>query len=474
VEFPSRTCDVLIIGAGCAGLTTALELARADVPDVVVVEQGPFAGFAHESLSRDPLAAPDPVITWSSPRPAYVPVPGVAGAVGGRSRSWYGVVVPIDVDLLRRRWPHQVVTTLLGDGPGSYASALEDLARWRGCPLDARQSASDEPIRDALNAVWTDTPVGVVPQAARTRYTTDSRSWEAYSPLLSWGGTGLPRYHSAALPPIVYGMQAEALLIDRGGRPTGVVLRGSAGRVSISAGTVVLAAGTLENTRLYAGALAALGHPQSHWPGLNDHIPHGFVAPLPPTLKAAWTAPDRAFLWAPHDAMLLANLFVDVHTYGLPEPVLDLWWLAQQEEPFLDAVDFAAPSSGDTGARIVSALRPLDHLAMDRRDAVLGDLLAALDIVEEPVERADLADLYQAVPRALGNRHAVRYVNPLGTSDHEAGTIPLGAHLDQGGRVPWSSRLFVTGPATFPTPGAANPTLTIMALAAQTAAAIVT
>ncbi|MER5988547.1 GMC oxidoreductase [Streptomyces sp. NPDC001787] len=263
------------------------------------------------------------------------------------------------------------------------------------------------------------------------------------------------------------------LLVREDGRINGAKFRlPDGGTRRISAGAVVLASGTLENTRLYAQALAHTGYRVTRWPGLNDHLPHGFIAPLPAALRRDWVAPERAFLWADHDARLRGNLFVDIHTARQPEPVLDLWWLAQQEEPFLDSILFV-PEEEVWSARVEAGLRNLDSSAMERRDQYARGLLEALSLPEERVPADGPPDLYTAVDRAQATGRAVRYVNPLGHSDHEAGTIALGAHLAPGGRAPWADGLFVAGPATFPAPGAANPTLTMIALAAQTAAAIV-
>ena len=61
---------------------------------------------------------------------------------------------------------------------------------------------------------------------------------------------------------------------------------------------------------------------------------------------------------------------------------------------------------------------------------------------------------------------------PLGAVDHEAGTLALSAVVEEDGELAKGSGIFVVGPATFPRSGAANPSLTILALAARSAAAI--
>jgi choline dehydrogenase-like flavoprotein len=58
----------------------------------------------------------------------------------------------------------------------------------------------------------------------------------------------------------------------------------------------------------------------------------------------------------------------------------------------------------------------------------------------------------------------------LGTEDHEGGTLPLGAVLDDDHEFAALRGLYAAGPSSFPRLGAANPGLTILALAQRLAA----
>jgi len=66
----------------------------------------------------------------------------------------------------------------------------------------------------------------------------------------------------------------------------------------------------------------------------------------------------------------------------------------------------------------------------------------------------------------------IAYCAPLGSVDHEGGLTPLGDVLHESGEVSGISGLFVVGPGTFPRSGAANPSLTTLALARRTARTI--
>lgn len=85
-------------------------------------------------------------------------------------------------------------------------------------------------------------------------------------------------------------------------------------------------------------------------------------------------------------------------------------------------------------------------------------------------------------PRSVNNdrndpRNKVR--DGLGTTHHETGTLWMGTDasnsvVDLNGRFHHISNGYVAGPAVFPTIGSANPSLTGLALARKTAAAVVT
>lgn len=83
-------------------------------------------------------------------------------------------------------------------------------------------------------------------------------------------------------------------------------------------------------------------------------------------------------------------------------------------------------------------------------------------------------------PSASNNRDdpANKVRDGLGTTHHEAGTLWMGsdpatAVTDLDGRFHHVANAYVAGPALFPTLGSANPSLTALALARRTAAAIV-
>ncbi|MFE7812255.1 FAD-dependent oxidoreductase [Streptomyces sp. NPDC057433] len=474
-EIP-ESCSVLVLGAGMSGLSTALELGERGVRDIVVADPGPFTGFEHRSRTPNTVPLPHAPSWWRSASPHYAELPGVTGPLGGRSRCWHGVLLPMSRRVLERHWPNDTTDRLLAGGPGSYRAVMRELLEWQRASDGPRPDRTLDDPREELKAIWPDLSLETVPQAGWSVDGPDGRLVWAYSPLMAWARRGLARHVGLDLPRVVSGLRAISVQVEAGS-VRGVLLATPDGGVrEVRADVVVLAAGTLENTRLYAQALAEVGDTVTRWPGLNDHVSHGYAIPLPSVLAERWTRSDHRFLRSDHEDELNANLFMEVHAAGLAAPVLDLWWMAQQEEPFHDEIRFDPPNRAASGGntawagQVTASFSSADEEKISRRDEITGKLLEALNV--GVAEERGFVDFEPAAQAALATGTAHHYVSRLGTTDHEAGTVPLGRRLDFGGRSLSVGNLFVAGPATFPTSGAANPSLTILALAAHTAEAV--
>ena len=68
-------------------------------------------------------------------------------------------------------------------------------------------------------------------------------------------------------------------------------------------------------------------------------------------------------------------------------------------------------------------------------------------------------------PDALPQGTPISWTNPLGSENHESSTLPIGPILTEQLEFHTIKHLFAVGPACFPRPGAANPSLTTLALA---------
>lgn len=467
-----RGADIVVVGAGLAGLAVAADLANAGVGSVLVLETGPEA--SRPRRCPQPTAAP----AWrTATAPHYAPPAADAPdsalpGVGGRSLYWHGVLLPIeDFALQDAAWPDATHGRLLGSAgaPGLYAELQAELWAWsrQGPELQAawqRQDAADDALIGLLGFAG---QARRVPQAVRP--TPVRRPFTPLDRLTGDRATPVAR----VLPDTrVLGVQW------RGGSVQGVRARKADGAtVDIAARVVVLAAGTIANTALLAAVLG-----QRSFEGLNDHLTQGFVARIP----AARVPPalrEGAFALLDRDSANRCNLFVRLHPADAPsgDLLLDVWALGEQERSAANRIDVTPSATGDrptieitagfsdADRRVLSGAHERLQGAWATLAPVFGLAAAALPSIDfehapRPFHAARALAAHQAGP--LG------YAWPLGAGDHEGGTLPLGAVLDAVGGVPGVDGLYVVGPAVFPRAGAANPSLTTLALARQVARTI--
>lgn len=444
---------MVVVGAGLAGLETACGL-RAAGADVLVLAGGRTA----------------PPGRWSSVLPGhYRDAPVNRRGVGGRSLYWHGVVLRLeDWALCDPVWPSQVVADLAGapGRAGLYELVESQLTAWAGAPLDAARGDADAALATLLTGVVAGRVLNV-PRAVRET----TAGWSAYTPLESWRRLSERRRLHA---------DAEALaLLVRGGR--GVEVRtcdSRSGSTSVvEAAHVVLAAGTLENTRLVA---QVLGDPDAAYAGLADHLVQGFLVVLPAEALGL-RAPGEGFAYAAGDAKSRSNLFARVRPAGDgARLLLDVWAMGEQLPGAASKLAVERPGRLPWTMRIEPGLSAADLAVLAAQRHLLADvwhrLAEAVGVRPLPLAFPDFMLAQRAftglgpldVHRPLGR--PVAYTWPLGSVDHESGTLPLGGrHVDLDGRVRGVDGVYVTGPAMFPRAGAANPSLTTLALARRTA-----
>ena len=142
-------------------------------------------------------------------------------------------------------WPGRTTAAL----PAAYRQVSRHLEGWKGVPLDAPTCPADEWVARKL----TDEEGGfrTVPVAAHWAYESGGRRWTAYSPtqeLLAGNPpvTLVDEHHVAWLDAAADGGLVASARHETTGEP-----------LTVRARRVVLAAGTLENTRLYAARWTA-------------------------------------------------------------------------------------------------------------------------------------------------------------------------------------------------------------------------
>lgn len=421
-----RGADVVVVGAGMAGLEAALELHAAGVQRVVLVDGSTGA-------------VPSP---WLS-RGGRLSASELHRGPGGRSLAWLGVSIRLEEWALDE-WPASVAAGLRDEW---YEAVERDLEAWAGGPLGLPRERDGE-LRARLTEL-TGVRWQLVPRAVRPEG--DGR--RAYTPLDRWR----PEPGRAEM------LSGSAVgVVLRGGRVAGVRLGPGGG--TVPAGQVLLAAGALETTRLVAQVhgRADQGHP------LVDHLVEGFVVRLP---VGALPAPGLA-RW-PADVHGRCSVFA--RTRRSEDGItLDVWTMGEQLPAHASRIRY--PDAGEAPWPVLVDVRlGLDDEAVLRTGrGRMGVLWSAVGSGDGP-SWPPFLDASQSFPEALAatgtvpHGHPFAYTWPLGTVHHEGSTLPYGSDLDEAGRVRAVAGLWVAGPAAFGRAGTANPSLTTLALARRTA-----
>ncbi|MFD7507731.1 GMC family oxidoreductase [Streptomyces sp. NPDC059853] len=484
-----RQAEIVIVGGGLAGLEVARVLEQGGRDDVLVLEAGPVADLRHvnqtndDAISAAKCFSPDTDGHFHRPHGSanrhYRLNSGLRRRLGGRSLYWHGVVLPIEPWALREPWwPPAVVESLAGSwagGPSLYERVLADLTTWRdlGTP---RYPPEREAEVGGLR-------LSATPMACRS---TGEGRWRAYSPLDHWlpGGAAHGVWRG-----VRFACDAEVMSVDvRDGRAAGVSARhrGTGEAFRVEAGTVVLAAAAVENARLVIQALAETrALPEPRLGRMTDHIVQGFVVRLAdPHGSLPQYLREPASFMAEADPGTRSYLRLDVHHPAPDEVIVDVRTTGEQEclpESFIECV----PQETFPWQTVVrTAMSTRDHEVVAGQRIMLNECWSALGadlgLPVAPLEFEEFGKQTRTntfvLPEFAGQMapgEPVTWVSLLGTEDHEGGTLPLGTVLDEQHRLPPVPNVFAAGPTTFPRLGAANPSLTALALARRLAGVLV-
>ncbi len=448
--------DVCIVGSGFAGLFLAERLAARGL-DTLLLEAGSNETPSEVAEGRDPtfpyVASGEGTFPLDFNR---------AIALGGTSRLWNGVVSRFLPSDFRTRSGFRLFT----DWPIGY----EDLRRYYDEAERLLSTAGGvfrpgaEPPRDTpYPVVWPEEK-----DAFRARPVSDELAFFplAFSTRRPTARAGHAiRLHEvevsrfSALPSATLRASAPALrLVSKDGEAITAVetLRKDGVVERLAARTFVLAAGVLETARLLllSGSKA--------WPrGLgNRHDQLGRFVHAHPRHRT-WVRRHGPFRemctayrsYAYCDSLRsegLGSVCLDVNLLGA-DAAIDL---TQETEPAFENRIRLDPSQIDRWGRPI-ALLSVNPTPLDRR-------------TEERVERLDteLRPRLLATHETLG-QSSVTWFHPAGSCRMASG--PEDGVVDRDGRVFGLANLYVTGAATFPTSGATNPTLTVVALALRLA-----
>lgn len=468
---PLVRADVAIVGAGAAGITLALLLAEAGV-DTVVLESG---GAEPGDRAASGLTEGD----WTALQP-YELATSRMRALGGTTTIWTGHCRPLDrVDLRRRSWVplsgwpidradltdgYEVAQRLCEVGPEDF-----ELDTWTP-RLDAAGIQSfDGALRTAV-----------------FRLSPPTRFGERYRPELE----------RAASVRVLLATTAVDLQVERRRIRRVIAVTPGGGLTTVEARTVVLAAGGLEVPRLLLASGVGndhdvvgryfLEHPHVYLgtaaltSALVDDgswLAYGLGADLAGTrLLLTWTldqqliADERLLagcfkLAQPVDdpnasrAGAVSSLAGDVTGAG-PGGVFDLFLRGEQRPDRRNRVTLHPTSTDRVGLprlQVRWQVRERDLEDHARAVAVVARELAALGLGRARVR----LDADGTLPGASGGHH---HMGTTRMSDDPATGV-----VDANLRVHGVDGLYVASSSVFPTSGYANPTLTIVALAARLA-----
>ncbi|MFE9663209.1 FAD-dependent oxidoreductase [Streptomyces sp. NPDC005955] len=472
--------ETLVVGAGMAGLATAAELGRRGRDSVAVLEAGPDRGRTHiqtEYSSAEALRLwlrPDTDPDFSRPYEtvggAFRDLAGLRRRVGGRSLYWGGVLLPIEGWALSEKWPQAIATELTqtwDGGPSLYQRVIDDVVDWGAKPPGGLRLTLGELEFDRTPHATREEPAG---------------GWSAFSPLAWWGegDDGDPRVRRV---PILAGHEVLGVRVEHG-RAIGVQVRTEDGELrDLRAKRVVLAAGTVVNSRLAIQALAdsGTGAPRE-LPGLVDKISQGFTVAftdaerLPDTVRAA--AREGRIHHRIGTASTRANQFVRFSESADGTVTLDSWTMGEQRRGPHGRVRCGGSGAWPWSTTVHAGLDAADEEVRASQqhllDEVWAEVASPLGVPADPLVFSprhgspDLADRLTAIRTATPRTYSF----PIGSEQHEAGTLALGEVLDEEQQFTAVPGLYACGPSVMPRTGAANPSMTTLALSKRLGAVL--
>jgi choline dehydrogenase-like flavoprotein len=483
-DVPSET-NILILGGGMSGLELAKHLNNRKIKNIVVIEAGPTNDCHHINAGDEYQRANEfwknedsdkyAYRSWRSLKePHFSKGSCLRRRAGGRSLYWHGVILPIEAEILKF-WPSQIVSDLtdtwLG-GPPLYTQVQSEILAWA------------EKIYDTDYAFkFADFEFKVTPQA--TRNVGSSDRWEAYSPLSYWKeGDQLK-----SDPTIISGYETIALIIKDGYCIGAKVKNIKSNEIHhVLANKCILALGTIENTRLAAQALYDSGHlVEKKITGLVDHIVQGFNVTFesdnaPIRIKALIEEQPNTIFFSHSLSGERFNLFFTISqsNFGIE---LEVWTIGEKI-PSTHGYINIEKSDEIINLSILCNLNNDDNILIQKERDELNifwcEICQNINIPFSPlifegdfsVHARTMGDVYHEFHSPTRITHyniPTTWISPLGTENHESSTLPLGEILNDKHEFKDINNLYAIGPSTFPRPGAANPSLTTLALSRRLA-----
>jgi choline dehydrogenase-like flavoprotein len=522
--------DAVVIGAGMFGAYCAEKIYRLG-PNlrVLVLDAGSFLVTEHtQNLARIGLNAAgpkkDPTGTfnvpvvlnsddpgtrervWGIPMRSMVPIAGLAYCLGGRSLYWGGWSPRLtDADLAH--WPQSVAADL--QSPAHANDAYERVEKETGV-FDKTDYISG-PLFEALNKKFK--------SAAPTVPTVDAVEEAPLAVQAAPPASGLFSFDKWSSMPILTDAVREAAGRPDWQRRLFVVPRAHVTRLQTTNGAVtsidvrmngqqkvltipptcaiVLASSTIEATRLALESFPTplmgrnfMAHLRSNTvvrvhrsaidPALPKRLETAALLVRGSTPKGRYHLQVTAAAGAGGSEDVMFRMIPDID-------LLDQTLAAQQEDWIVITLRGIGEMNGDrVGNANKQTGQPPNWMDLSDQTDEFGMRRAWVNLVANQDDNAlwdtmDKAALDLANALANNDPTKIKVVSKsrdgLGTTHHEAGTLWMGATANDSvtnldGRFHHISNAYVAGPALFPTLGSANPSLTAIALARRTAAAI--
>ncbi|CNJ13261.1 putative oxidoreductase [Yersinia aldovae] len=483
-ELPSQI-HILILGGGMSGLELAKHLDYRDINNIVVMEAGPADdcrhinagdGYQHaDKLWKNEETDKFAYRSWHSlTEPHFSNGSCIRRRLGGRSLYWHGVILPIETEILKE-WPVSIARDLeeswLG-GPSLYTLVQSEILAWA-----KKDDESDYSFTLAnLNFKIAPQVVKDIDSAGR---------WEAYSPLSYWKEDNQSHTDTT----FIIGYEAIALII-KNGECIGVKVKNTQSNevFPIFADICVLALGTIENTRLAAQALYDTGYlVEKRLYGLADHIVQGFNVTLeydkvPEIIIQLMKNKPNTIFYCGSQSGERFNLFFIVSSSDVGIE-LEAWAMGEQIPSDKGYIALSADDE-NMPLQLACSFTHIDKILVQQEQYELNDfwqhICLSMGITFSPLTFDDgftvhartMSDVYSefhSPSRMVNYNTPVTWISPLGTENHESSTLPLGGILNDNQEFVHINNLFSVGPSTFPRPGAANPSLTTLALSRRLA-----
>ncbi len=469
---------------------------------------------------------------WGSPWRSQVGFPGLAYCVGGRSLYWGGWAPRLTAADLAN-WPPEIVTILQGppnSWPADLAQFLGSPASADGYEVIERETG----VFDKTDYISGPLNVELMKQFTAARASVPTLDAIEEAPLAVQGSapaSGLFSFDKYSSTPILTDAIREAASNPDWRRRLFLVPRAHVVKLRTNAGVVtqlevnvngqqqilsipptcavVLAAGTIEATRLAMNSFPTplmgrnlMAHMRSNTvvrvkraafdPGLKKRLEAAalFVRGSTPqgryhfqvTAAAVPGANSEADMWRMiPDIDLVDRTLASQEADWIVITVRGIGEMQGIQDPNAVKITGTPPSWMDLSDQTdeFGVPRAWVNLATMQTDNDLWNTMddAAITLVQKIAKNASNIQYqydgaWQTMPPARGK---VR--DGLGTTHHEAGTLWMGTNPTKSitgldGRFHHVENAYVAGPALFPTLGSANPSLTALAMARVTAAAI--